>query len=135
MDNTHGLSRFILFGEDDIDDEEFLRDTFAKVDDSFTLLFVNTGQKVIPTLEKMHGDLPCLIVLDYNMPGLTAAEILKELQSYNRYNHIPKVIWSTSGSATYKTTCLDLGAADYIIKPSSMQELEKAAQHMMSFCL
>lgn len=136
MPNSPGSpAKFILFGEDDIDDEELLREVFTQVDPSFTLMFVNNGKNVIPELENMDThSLPCIIILDYNMPSLNGGEILRELKRYSRYDSIPKIIWSTSGSITYKELCLQLGACDYITKPSSIKELAEVARYMLSFC-
>ena len=127
--------KLILFGEDDLDDKEFLVETFSTIDKAFYLEFVTNGRKVLSTLEKMPDDkLPCLIVLDYNMPELNGAEILMELKKNRRYDSIPKVIWSTSGSDTYKSICLALGAQDYVMKPSNVADLEDIVRHMISFC-
>jgi CheY-like chemotaxis protein len=128
-------SKFILLGEDDIDDEELLKDVFASIDHSFSLLFVNNGRDIIGSLEKLDDHhLPCLIILDYNMPALNGAEILLELKRNKRYDHIPKIIWSTSASNTYKKSCLEAGASDYVIKPSNMEGLTEVARHMLTFC-
>jgi CheY-like chemotaxis protein len=78
--------------------------------------------------------MPCLIVMDYNMPELNGAEILGELRKYKRYLRIPKVIWSTSNSEMYRNICLELGANDYLIKPSNVREMEEAVKYMLSFC-
>lgn len=132
-----GLSptKFILLGEDDHDDREMLTEVFSSLDNSFILFFVNNGKEVLSVLEKLKDDqMPRLIVLDYNMPGLNGAEILKEISTNNRFRNIPKVVWSTLGSDKFKTTCMELGAADYIIKPSSHQDLEKIARYMLSIC-
>ena len=127
--------KLILIGEDDLDDKEFLIDVFATVDKAFYLEFVNNGRKVLTTLEKIPDDrLPCLIVLDYNMPELNGAEILLELKNHRRYDPIPKVIWSTSGSDTYKSICLALGAKAYVMKPSNVKDFEDIVRHMVSFC-
>lgn len=127
--------KYILLGEDDIDDEELLKEVFAAEDPSYFLLFVNNGKKVISTLEAQENhQMPHLIVLDYNMPTLNGAEILKELKQDDRYKDIPKIIWSTSNSETYKTLCLDLGAHDYVTKPTSMQGLREVARYMLSCC-
>jgi CheY-like chemotaxis protein len=92
-------SKFILCGEDDKDDEDLLKEVFTGVDESFSLSFVNNGARLVAALEQLQADeLPCLIILDYNMPELNGAEILKELKRNNRYDHIPKIIWSTSGA-------------------------------------
>lgn len=128
-------TRLILFGEDDIDDIDFLKETFSAVDNSFTLLFVDKGRKLIATLENLQDhELPCLLVLDYNMPELNGAEILTQLKLHDRYSRIPKIIWSTSGSDTYKNRCLELGAVDYVIKPVNVKSFVETARYMLSFC-
>ena len=128
-------SKFILIGEDDIDDQEFVKETFAVVDDSFAVEFAINGNNMINDLQKLDDNmLPCLIVMDYNMPGLNGAEILGHLKKDKRYFHIPKVIWSTSNSEMYRNICLELGANDYLIKPSNVREMEDTVKYMLSFC-
>ena len=126
-------SKFILMGEDDADDEELLKEVFFTIDQSLELHFYNSGSKLVSSLNQMDK-MPCLIILDYNMPALNGAEILEELAKDNRYAKIPKIIWSTSGSETYKSKCLQLGASEYIIKPTSVKELSEVARYMLSFC-
>ena len=129
-------AKFVLIGEDDSDDREMLTEVFSSIDKSFILLFVNNGKEVLSALEKLKDEqMPCLIVLDYNMPGLNGAEILEEVGQNERYKNIPKVVWSTSGSDKFKKTCLELGATDYVIKPSNHADLEKIARYMLSICL
>jgi Response regulators consisting of a CheY-like receiver domain and a winged-helix DNA-binding domain len=128
--------KFILLGEDDPDDQEMLTEVFSSIDNTFILFFVNNGKEVISALEKLGDDqMPCLIVLDYNMPGLNGADILKEINGNERYRQIPKIVWSTSGSEKFRALCLELGAVDYVIKPSNNHELEKIARYMLSVCL
>ena len=128
-------SKFILLGEDDIDDEELLKELFSSVDDSFKLTFINNGRLLIEHLDTLSDNqLPCLLILDYNMPELNGADILENLKTRDRYANIPKIIWSTSGTETYRKKCLDLGAEDYIIKPSRVSELVQAIKHMISYC-
>ena len=129
------VSKFILLGEDDIDDQELLKEVFTSVDSSIRLLFANTGEQILSVLNKLKDEqLPCLIVLDYNMPVLNGADILKELNQESRYTGIPRIIWSTSGSDTFKNTCLALGASDYLIKPSNLKEMANIIRYMLSVC-
>ena len=133
--NTTDLApKFILLGEDDIDDQEILEEIFSTVDTSFNLQFFNNGRKVISHLENADQNLPCLIVLDFNMPELNGAEILKILSSNERLKSIPKIIWSTSDAPVYKEMCLQLGACDYLVKPSKIHVLEDMVKHMLSYC-
>ena len=129
-------SKFILLGEDDADDQEMLKEVFTSIDTGFVLFFVNNGKEIISALEKLKDDqMPCLIVLDYNMPGLNGADILRELSTNERYKNIPKVVWSTAGSEKFRRTCLELGAVDYVIKPNNVVGLEEVARYMLSLCL
>ena len=128
-------AKFILFGEDDIDDEDLLKEIIGNIDDSFYLLFVGNGKKLLDTLNELPDNhLPCIIVLDYNMPELNGAEILREIKKNGRYASIPKVIWSTSNSENFRKTCLEAGANEYLIKPSNVTDLVEAARHMLSLC-
>lgn len=128
-------TKFILVGEDDKDDQELLAEIFTSIDDSYRLMFVDTGTEAMSLLHKLNDDQkPCLILLDFNMPQASGADILKEINRLGIYGDIPKIIWSTSGSDHYKSQCLELGATDYLIKPSKLKDLEQAVRYMLSFC-
>jgi CheY-like chemotaxis protein len=128
-------SRQILLGEDDIDDQEILQEVFSSIDNSLDLKFFNNGRQVIQHLEVIdEHEMPCLIVLDFNMPELNGAEILRLLGDNSRIQHIPKIIWSTSDAPAYKAMCLELGASDYLVKPSRIHLLEETARQMLSYC-
>lgn len=134
-DPIHEASpKFILIGEDDKDDEELLKELFDSVDSSFSIIFMNNGQKVLTYLQNLTEHFPCLILLDYNMPVLNGAEILHALKGDGRYATVPKVIWSTSTSGSFRTICLEAGARDYIVKPSNVNELVEMIRYMLSFC-
>jgi len=74
-------TKLILIGEDDLDDQELLKEIILSIDGSYSLEFASNGPQLLAYLNKNAvGHLPCLIVLDYNMPGSNGAEILKELE-------------------------------------------------------
>ena len=127
--------KFILLGEDDIDDQEILEEIFSSVDPTCRLQFINNGKKVVAHLEETGDEhLPCLIILDYNMPELNGAEILRSLHDNQKVKTVPKIIWSTSNAPAYKNMCLELGARDYLVKPSKINMLEEMVKHMLSYC-
>ena len=127
-------SKFILIGEDDIDDQEFLGEMIISIDPTYKLQFITTGKKIISYLEELdNNNLPNLIVLDYNMPEFNGVEILKKISTIKRYALIPKILWSTSNSSVLKAECLRLGAEDFIVKPSNLKALEEIVKYMLSF--
>lgn len=120
--------------EDDTDDQELLIEALRALDPDIQLISFTTGIKFIEALDAVNeNELPSLIVLDYNIPDINGAGILQRLNQNKKYDHINKVIWSTSNSERFKTICLQLGAKDYIIKPSSLSETQLLAEKILRF--
>ena len=127
--------KYILIGEDDIDDQEILQEVFTDIDDSYGLKFINNGRKLLGFLETLTTDnLPCLIILDYNMPELNGEDLFKKLKQYKHLDNIPKILWSTSSVSANKTKCVELGVSDFLVKPSTINKLEEIVRYMLSFC-
>jgi CheY-like chemotaxis protein len=126
--------KLILIGEDDIDDKEILEEIFLSIDPSIRLTFINDGQKLVSFLENaMPENFPGLIILDYNMPHLNGAEILESLQQNAKVKNIPKIIWSTANADGFKNICLQLGACEYLVKPSRFSDLESMIKQMLAY--
>lgn len=112
-----------------------LDDAFAAIDPDINLISFTSGIKFIEALNNTSDDaLPCLIILDYNIPEINGAEILRQLGESRRYEHITKIIWSTSGSEKFRSSCLELGAKDYVIKPSTLSGIQELAQTFLRLC-
>lgn len=129
------LPRIIFLAEDDVDDQEFLKEAFQRVDESVQLVPFSTGLKFINELSQTPDEsLPSLIVLDYNLPELNGAEILKQLAELDRFAAIPKLVWSTSDSELYRQSSLSFGARAYLVKPSSVSGIADIAREMLTYC-
>ena len=125
----------VLVADDDVEDSELLEEAILNIEPQAQVKHVLNGKKVIEFLNNCsHSELPCLIILDYNMPEMTGAQVLKWLCSQSRYERIPKVILSTSKSDAHINECKGNGALDYFVKPFSMTELEILTQKMLSLC-
>lgn len=134
--NTHIQSDHIVFlAEDDIDDQEMLTELMKEEDGSIEFLTANTGSKALDLLKNFSGKkIPCLIVLDYNLPEMSGAEILARLKDLPEYEKVLKVVWSTSNSPVYKKKCMDLGAYSYIVKPTGIAEIKVIARELVELC-
>lgn len=125
----------ILLADDDPDDQELIVLAFTEASSSFNLHIVNDGREVIDFLSATSDNkLPCLIVLDYNMPELNGAEVLEKLTGEKRYHKIPKIILSTSGNPKYVEDCLFKGADAYKVKPDNYSDLVVLAKEMLELC-
>jgi DNA-binding response OmpR family regulator len=72
-------------------------------------------------LKKALDEQPDLVVLDVMLPEMNGYEMVRELR--RRGSEVPVVIVSAKGGESDKTTGLDLGADDYVVKPFALQEL------------
>lgn len=128
-------TRTIFLAEDDLDDQEFLKEALHAIDGGVQLVSFSTGVKFMNGLSQTADEnLPGLIVLDYNIPELNGAEILEQLSKQERYASIPKLVWSTSDSELYRRTCLAFGAKAYLVKPSSVSGITNIAHEMLTYC-
>ena len=128
------LYKTIILGEDDIDDQELLQEIFISIDNSISVILISNGRKILDFLNSLDKtSLPSLLILDYNMPDMNAAQILRELKTQPRMQEIPKIVWSTSDSEDYRMICLAAGANDYVVKPGNYKSLILAARHMLTF--
>jgi CheY-like chemotaxis protein len=122
---------YILLADDDPDDREALIHPFVQQNPNVRVVVMGDGQELMQFLENCPDHaLPVLILMDYKMPLLTAAEILEKLAGDDRYTEIPKLVWSTSDRAEYVDRCLQYGATAYFAKPSSLAELATIVERM-----
>ncbi|HEX6334709.1 MAG TPA: response regulator [Flavisolibacter sp.] len=125
----------ILLADDDPEDLELIEQAIVSIEPGADLHKVLNGKAVIQFLKsRPDADLPCLIILDYNMPELTGSEVLSLLCRDQRYTHIPKVVLSTSSTPVHIHECMGNGATDYFVKPNNMRELTGLAERMLSLC-
>lgn len=126
----------ILIAEDDDDDKEFLLLAFNKVTGKHKVHIAGNGMEALEFLSSISDEteLPCLIVLDLNMPVLNGLQTLEALMEKPRFQKIPKVIFTTSDSDSDKVRCLSQGATEFMVKPSNMSEIQKSIQNMLRYC-
>ena len=85
------------------------------------LQFLET--EAIHVLRGLEGRRPCLILLDWMLPGMSGVEFAKRLRSEERTRSIPLIMLTARGEEQDKVLGLESGADDYITKPFSPREL------------
>jgi CheY-like chemotaxis protein len=125
----------VLLAEDDEDDQELITLAFNKATSKHRLHIANNGQEALEYLSNLSAQhLPCLIVLDLNMPVLNGVQTLEALTKNDRYQDIPKVIFTTSDSSDDRAKCLAIGANDYVVKPHNMKEIVNTIANLLQYC-
>jgi CheY-like chemotaxis protein len=125
----------ILLADDDSEDQELLKESLLDQEPAAMIDVVWNGQEVLSYLNKCSGDsLPKILILDFQMPILTAVEVLDRLRQNARYDTIRKVVWSTSTQPEHIKKCLENGALRYFPKPNNQEELNRLTSSILSLC-
>jgi CheY-like chemotaxis protein len=118
----------ILFADDDADDRELFCLAINEICPDCMIKTVNDGTGVTKYLEKcVAADLPNVILLDFNMPQMTGADVLEWLTIRPSFSGILSFVISTSTAEADRTRCLNLGTAGYFIKPSRTEAISEVA--------
>lgn len=72
------------------------------------------------------------IILDINMPRVDGFEFLARIKKDPTYSHIPVIILTTEGQEEDKNRALQMGAAEYLIKPFRPSELIEVMGRILS---
>src|SRR5271170_8492551 len=72
-------------------------------------------------LDFFRRQLPCAVVLDLKLPGISGKELCREFKSIAA--SVPIVVLSANSEVEDKVLLLELGADDYVTKPFSPKEL------------
>jgi phosphoserine phosphatase RsbU/P len=76
----------------------------------------NDGSEALQTI---HARPPSVLLLDFDMPGLNGAEVLRRLRSDDNPTvaQIPAIMLTAHGSEQSEVSCLQAGADDFVTKP------------------
>lgn len=122
---------YITIVDDDPDDREFLRNGMHRCFPDITVLPFGNGSELLTYLDKCNiKKLPVAMILDYKMPGLTGADVLRITGRGTPYSSICKVVWSTSRLRKEMDECMALGALCWIVKPGTDDELDLAIRSL-----
>jgi len=83
-----------------------------------------TVRSAVQTL--LTGKMPDLIILDINMPEVSGLDMLEFLRRRPEWKNLPVVMLSSEAADTIVDKALELGADSYVMKPVTIEELEKA---------
>jgi len=76
----------------------------------------------------LSGKAPQLFILDINMPEVSGLDLLEFMRRRTEWKELPIVILSSESADSMVDKALQLGADAYIMKPVTIEELEKAME-------
>ncbi len=107
----------ILLVEDDIVDAMTVKRALKDLNVTNTLIVKGNGEEALAYLREEAHALPCIILLDLNMPRMNGIELLRSLKQDPRLRRIPAVVLTTSRDEQDRFETFNLSVAGYMIKP------------------
>lgn len=98
----------------------------------YRVIEADSGSRALAILE---DDLPDLILLDIDMPGMTGLDACRVIKSAPRTADIPILFVTASDNKEDIVAGFTAGAQDYIIKPSTKEELLARVRTHLSLCI
>jgi DNA-binding response OmpR family regulator len=115
-----------------IDDEITIRTLLDKfLSNQFDVTAMGNGQEALNWLQS--GNIPDLIIVDLEMPGMDGFEFLSQVKASGYFRSIPVLMLSGVDSSAERVKCLKAGALDFMIKPFNPEELILKIGILMSY--
>lgn len=111
--------KIIFLVDDDITN---LKIGKISLSDSYQVVTLNSGARLLAMLEKR---IPDLILLDVEMPEMNGYETIKIIKGNKAFEQIPIIFLTAKSDIKSEMEGLSLGATDYIYKPFSPPLLQK----------
>ena len=112
--------RTILVAEDSADSREMLQ-----------VLLEMKGYAVVSASDGYHAvevavqNIPDLILIDLQLPGLNGLSVTKELRLHPELQAVPIILISGHDPVKYRTEALSAGCDDYLLKPIDFERLDQ----------
>ncbi len=124
----------IIILEDDLDDQEILREIMAELEVPYPIVFFTQAKEVIEYLYTTT-EKPFIILSDVNLPsmnGLELREIINE-DDYLRKKSVPFVFISTSADRYAVQQAYNLTVQGYFVKQHSISEIKETIKLILDY--
>lgn len=124
----------IVIIEDDLDDQQLLKEVFEELKISNVLRFfhscVDALTYLLNTMEK-----PFLILSDINLPAMTGIQLKEEINrnAYLKNKCIPFVFLSTTDNHSIIAKTYEFVAQGYFVKPTRVQDLREMVRMIIDY--
>ncbi len=125
----------VVYADDDPDDIELVEDAFKRYANNVEVVTFRDASQALSYLKNQTDldPLPCLIILDINMPLMSGKEALVRLRQMDRYEAIPVVLFTTSSMPVDKTFAQHYNAG-FITKPLGYEQMEIITKQFIDHC-
>ena len=114
----------VLVADDDPQMQLAVKTCLSRKD--FDVTVVNNGLSALELLERENFD---LVISDQQMPQMSGSELLASLQK--KGSEVPVIMITAYGTITQAVEAMQNGAADFITKPFTAQDLERIVERVL----
>jgi CheY-like chemotaxis protein len=127
--------RKILYVDDDVDDRFFLSDAVRLINPAMKVIEKENGVEAIDYLKeaKENEDLPCLVVLDINMPLLDGKQTLEIIRNEIGLPDLPVVVFTSSQNPNDRILFKSKGV-NMVSKPFDPGEFGRVVEGFLAYC-
>ncbi len=118
----------VLLLEDDQIDIMSIKRAFKELKITNPLIVCKNGEEGLRYLNKADSKIPCLILLDINMPKMNGIEFLKIIKKDSQFKFFPVVVLTSSKESQDKFDTFGMGVAGYILKPADHKKFIEAVR-------
>jgi putative two-component system response regulator len=118
----------ILLVDDNQTNLVLLSKLVAKLPRCEAITFLDPAE-VLAALPKLDFD---IAVIDYQMPGYTGVELLREIEMFERYKGKPVVMVTADTDIATRMACLDAGSIDFLNKPVNPLEFQARMRNLIA---
>ena len=125
----------ILCVDDDEDDLFFIKEVIRSQGYSFEIKEATNGWEALNFLEESlkKDELPCLIIMDMNMPKMDGKQAISKLKEHKQLAGIPVVVFTTSSNINHQNYFESQGIR-FITKPFDYKVFTKEIINLLAFC-
>ncbi len=125
----------VLHVDDDPDDRDLIAEAIKNADCNLLIHQEPDGHEGLSYLHqcKAEGHLPCLIILDMNMPRMDGKQASKLIKADQALSEIPLIVFTTSSYHVDTQYFKDQGI-QMITKPTSLKNLSSVIHQLLEHC-
>ncbi|HEY0356391.1 MAG TPA: response regulator [Flavisolibacter sp.] len=130
------MSRYgpIVIAEDDIDDQEILKEVFESLSITNELLFFETGEDVYNYLVTTNQK-PFMIISDVNLVKMDGLELRRRINAndYLRKKSIPFIFLTTSSNHVAISEAYELMVQGYFKKENNFKQIQNCIRMIVEY--
>ena len=123
----------VLLVEDDSVDALTVKRSLSDLGAKTPIVHCVNGEEALEYLRNTDNEMPCIVLLDLNMPKMNGIEFLKIIKADEKLKQIPIIVLTTSKEDCDVVESFELSVAGYMIKPVDYKQFLESMRTLHSY--